>query len=714
MDSSGLPWVFFFTDSLDVVKENAPLTRLKEKGPYPSLRDLYDAHVRLLREDFLWGLREQLNRSEDLESNHYMVTAANVRIKMLAGGTFPKTIGIEFHFDPSEYAGVDLTDDKRLMRNNMVLLLGGKRDLERGVILESGKRNLEKGKIVLAIIKRFDPVNGYPLLEENQEQFLGMTFKMIESEAFHFPYLYVTRVLSEEILHGGIKEWAFNQYDPSDHARLDKIMGNCSYQFEEEIVRGVLPSRPPGYMHDERTADTIQALQRSFRRNVNTSQMVALKKALMYRVALIQGPPGTGKTFIGTKAAQLFVEAKRRLPDVFPGPVLLVAASNQVVQGFLVRCREFTDKAVHSCGVKHERDPVEYGPLQDEHDKAKFHAKSGVLERAEIIGMTTTRAACIKDTLDQLKIKIVIVEEAAELLEAHVLASLPYGAEHFLQIGDHRQLRPSYAHMQFAKDYNLQLSLFERLVNNGADCPMLSEQRRMRPSIADLVRCVYPNLADHESTRDRPRVEGVDLDEPVFFIDHAHPESKEGTSYKNIHEAEMAVELANYLVLQQHAVSVITILTTYRTQFRLIRQLLNDHRNAQMKLLRVSTVDKFQGEENDLIILSLVRCNYSGNVGFLRLANRACVALSRARNGFFMLGSLSCLMATQEPVWLHVSKSLLETGRVGQFLPLQCRHGVKFQVKTAADIRAAWRRCGLCEGIDFISKGIDAATLQDH
>jgi len=79
-----------------------------------------------------------------------------------------------------------------------------------------------------------------------------------------------------------------------------------------------------------------------------------------------------------------------------------------------------------------------------------------------------------------------------------------------------------------------------------------------------------------------------------------------------------------------------------------------------------------------------------------------------------MLGSLSCLMATQEPVWLHVSKTLLETGRVGQHLPLQCRHGVKFQVKTAVDIRAAWCRCGLCEGIDLISKAIDATTLLDH
>lgn len=59
------------------------------------------------------------------------------------------------------------------------------------------------------------------------------------------------------------------------------------------------------------------------------------------------------------------------------------------------------------------------------------------------------------------------------------------------------------------------------------------------------------------------------------------------------------------------------------------------HANEKLSNVRATTVDGFQGEENTIIILSLVRCNASGKVGFLKMANRACVALSRAKNGKF-------------------------------------------------------------------------------
>ena len=71
---------------------------------------------------------------------------------------------------------------------------------------------------------------------------------------------------------------------------------------------------------------------------------------------------------------------------------------------------------------------------------------------------------------------------------------------------------------------------------------------------------------------------------------------------------------------------------------------LAEYVNKELQSLRATTVDSFQGEENTIIILSLVRCNPSGKIGFLRMANRACVALSRARNGesdSFGLGTTS-------------------------------------------------------------------------
>lgn len=132
-----------------------------------------------------------------------------------------------------------------------------------------------------------------------------------------------------------------------------------------------------------------------------------------------------------------------------------------------------------------------------------------------------------------------------------------------------------------------------------------------------------PNLTDHESTRRRGRLEGVDLDEPVFFMDHVYTETKEGKGYVNRKEAEVAVELACYLAQRGYAVATITVLTTYRRQLRLLTQLIGAHRSKELRQLRATTVDSFQGEENDIIILSLVRSNADGQIGFLKMANRA-------------------------------------------------------------------------------------------
>ncbi|XP_034248079.1 NFX1-type zinc finger-containing protein 1-like isoform X2 [Thrips palmi] len=720
MSETGHDWHFLFPTMglMDPKEKNVKLTRLKETGPYPSLRELYNVHGKLQREDYLCALEEQIaelrrdKRLLDTNINCYRVEARCVQYRQ--GGRFQRVTGVEFKFDASKYQEVEWDEEKRLMRNNIVLLTqNGLDDFLVGRIEESGEKLLRKGEIVVAMIEKFAD-NGYPTLLD-QEQFVGHTFHMVESDPFHFPYLQVSLRLTKDEQSIVFGEELFRLYDVNFGVHLPP--SETSFQFEKEIVDSVMPSRPPPYMQQYEGVDVVmKRLRRSIRTSLNSSQALALKKILQYRVALVQGPPGTGKTYLGSKAAQMFVEAKRQLPTVFPGPVLVFSASNHAVQEFLLRCREFSDQVIHCCSNKHERDPVDFGPLQKEHDLARHNEKPAVLQRAEIIGMTTTRAACLRNSLDSMKIKVVIVEEAAEVLEAHVLACIPYRAEHLVQIGDHRQLRPGYGHRQLAEDYNLCQSLFERMVNNRADCPMLNEQRRMRPTISRLVRSVYPNLVDHPSTFNRPRVSGVDLDEPVWFIDHGNEEQEEGKSYKNPEEAAIAVELANYLLLQNNDVRKITILTTYRRQLRLLKQLLQEHANDELKNLRISTVDGFQGEENDVIILSLVRCNPSGKAGFLKMANRACVALSRARNGFFMLGNLFCLTSSREPVWLHVQKILTQERRVGPVLPLLCQHGQRVGVRSAADIRAACQRCALCRSklaLASVCKALEGASLRD-
>lgn len=75
-------------------------------------------------------------------------------------------------------------------------------------------------------------------------------------------------------------------------------------------------------------------------------------------------------------------------------------------------------------------------------------------------------------------------------------------------------------------------------------------------------------------------------------------------------------------------------------------------------------VDKYQGEENDIILLSLVRSNADGKIGFLSIKNRVCVALSRARKGLFIVGNMDCLTKESE-LWKNIKEILLQNDAIG-------------------------------------------------
>lgn len=86
----------------------------------------------------------------------------------------------------------------------------------------------------------------------------------------------------------------------------------------------------------------------------------------------------------------------------------------------------------------------------------------------------------------------------------------------------------------------------------------------------------------------------------------------------------------------------------------------------------VTVVDNYQGEENDIILLSLVRSNESNAIGFLKMENRVNVALSRAKHGLYIVGNMSCLAADGNgTIWKSINKSLSKINSIGPALPLQ-------------------------------------------
>ncbi|XP_041944382.1 NFX1-type zinc finger-containing protein 1 [Alosa sapidissima] len=293
-----------------------------------------------------------------------------------------------------------------------------------------------------------------------------------------------------------------------------------------------------------------------------------------------------------------------------------------------------------------------------------------VLRDAKVIGMTTTGAAKYRQALQEVRPRLVIVEEAAEVLEAHTITTLSRACQHLILIGDHQQLRPSATVYELARNFNLEVSMFERLVTVDFPYVRLNYQHRMRPEIARLLTPhIYSELENHPSVLDYENVKGVLTN--LFFVEHQAPEEeiKDGRSHQNMHEATFVVALCRYLLHQGYQPSQITILTTYTGQLYCLRKLMPSKEFAGVK---VHVVDKYQGEENDIVILSLVRSNREGRVGFLQIPNRVCVALSRAKQGLYCLGDMG--MLSRVKLWSAILHTLREHGQVGRALALSCQN----------------------------------------
>ena len=328
---------------------------------------------------------------------------------------------------------------------------------------------------------------------------------------------------------------------------------------------------------------------------------------------------------------------------------------------------------------------IELRDILNEHFKQIEYT---ALRKAAVVGMTTTGAAKYSDIISELRPHIIFIEEAAEVLEANVIACLSKQVQHLILIGDHQQLKPSFAEYSLRK-YNINQSLFERLVNNHFEHVQLNCQHRMRPEISQLVKHIYPNLTDHHSVLSSNNVLGVKYN--MYFLDHKINENhldREGLSKSNSHEAKFLAQFASYLLKQGYSTSEITILTFYEAQrFNIKDELVKISKLYHQ--IRVSTVDKYQGEENRIILFSVVRSNKENNIGHCREDNRVCVALSRAKEGLFIIGNSQCLRegGKRSGLW----DKILDTfdNKVGNTLPLQCQNhpAITTKVSRAEDFK---------------------------
>ncbi|XP_037032223.1 NFX1-type zinc finger-containing protein 1-like isoform X2 [Bradysia coprophila] len=352
-------------------------------------------------------------------------------------------------------------------------------------------------------------------------------------------------------------------------------------------------------------------------------------------------------------------------------------------------------KSLHSANPDHQQFVTRWGfyfflvdhltdivqATTDELTKANIRDKELVnyvkenqtIKNARVIGMTTTGAVKYKKMVEtKFKSNIMIVEEAAHVLEAYVVASLTHHCTQLILIGDHKQLRPMIADHNLKESF-LDVSLMERLVKNGIaqntqNWTQLKVQHRMRTEIAELIcPAIYDELENHSDVDQYPNVMGCAKN--LFFVQHEHQESQEARSKSrfNAYEAKYIIGLLSYFTACGYLPTQISVICTYLAQKTLIENTIND--DPAINQIQISTVDGYQGKQNDLIILSLVRNNSNDNVGFLDTDNRVCVALSRARHGLIMIGNMR-ILATCSDTWSKINKILVDRNNIGEYLPL--------------------------------------------
>ncbi|PWV18105.1 putative ATP-dependent helicase [Trypanosoma cruzi] len=309
---------------------------------------------------------------------------------------------------------------------------------------------------------------------------------------------------------------------------------------------------------------------------------------------------------------------------------------------------------------------------------AMDEVKLELLQGADVIGLTTTGCAKNQNLLRSLRPSVLVVEEAAEVLESQLLACMTDSLQQIVLIGDHYQLQPKVETFLYEKVNKLNMSLFERLAKRIRPI-CLTEQRRMHPFISRLVRPFYDTQTLLDSadllTRTFTSAAGVKyldavpgLARRVFFWRHTHPEEEASGSRSkvNIKEVEMVLKIVAHLTSEGVHQKSITVITPYLGQRRLLRTSL---RLRAFSDVAVSTVDLFQGDENDIVILSLVRTKRLTE--FLRMRNRMIVSCSRARFAMVMTGSETLL--EQSSHWKEVLYMLRKENCVGDRLPITYR-----------------------------------------
>jgi ATP-dependent RNA/DNA helicase IGHMBP2 len=427
---------------------------------------------------------------------------------------------------------------------------------------------------------------------------------------------------------------------------------------------------------------------------LNISQQSAVEKIISAQdLAIIHGPPGTGKTTTLVQAVSQIARQEQ---------VLVVAPSNTAVDllseklsmeglnvlriGNPARVSErLTDLTLDSQMAAHpymkeskrlKKQAAEYknmghkykrsfGKAERDQRKALFdeahkimkevgkteeYIISDLVAKAQII--TATLAGSNHYTIKNLKFRTVVIDEAGQALEPASWIPVLKGKKLILA-GDHCQLSPTIKSDDAARN-GLSTTLLEKCISMYPQAvTLLDEQYRMNKAIMNYSSSVFYNNALKAHTSVADRLLFTD-DLPMVFIDTAgsgFEEKPVGTSVANPEEAAFLFRYFEKLVITLEGYYTLTdfptigVVSPYSEQIRLLKeQLLHTpslHRYEDY--ISVNTIDSFQGQERDIVLISLTRSNTEGSIGFLADIRRMNVAMTRARKKLIVIGDSSTL-----------------------------------------------------------------------
>uniref|UniRef100_H2Q1Z5 DNA replication ATP-dependent helicase/nuclease n=1 Tax=Pan troglodytes TaxID=9598 RepID=H2Q1Z5_PANTR len=452
---------------------------------------------------------------------------------------------------------------------------------------------------------------------------------------------------------------------------IDTPLGNLSKLMENTFVSKklrdlIIDFREPQFIsylssvlpHDAK--DTVACILKG----LNKPQRQAMKKVLLSKdYTLIVGMPGTGKT---TTICTLV-----RILYACGFSVLLTSYTHSAVDNILLKLAKFKIGFLR-LGQIQKVHPAIQQFTEQEICRSKSIKSLALLEElynSQLIVATTCMG--INHPIFSRKIfDFCIVDEASQISQPICLGPL-FFSRRFVLVGDHQQLPPLVLNRE-ARALGMSESLFKRLEQNKSAVVQLTVQYRMNSKImslsnkltyegklecgSDKVANAVINLPHFKDVKlelefyadysDNPWLMGVfEPNNPVCFLNTDKvpaPEQVEKGGVSNVTEAKLIVFLTSIFVKAGCSPSDIGIIAPYRQQLKIINDLLA----RSIGMVEVNTVDKYQGRDKSIVLVSFVRSNKDGTVGeLLKDWRRLNVAITRAKHKLILLGcvpSLNC------------------------------------------------------------------------